>query len=273
MNNIVEMKKLLIPFAFLVLVMSCTDNEEPQPAVCQPTTVEYFDETSTFFYFETGSNGFNVLSSISVDDGTDSAYQYTYEYTDNQLSKLTSIRDGSTVNFTPTFDGGKLTALTGRPAGAGVVTEEIQLSYSGDNVSRVDYFIADPNTETLYQFLHYAFTYNGGDLTSVSYNIDFVALLSLAFGQLPTAPYAPELVFTNSFEYGSEPAPNPLYRQYNLYQPESAMGANMPVNLIQRDADGNLQGSLGFTITFNEQGFPVLADTGNNFIDITYDCN
>ena len=171
------MKKLLIP-AILVFVLSCTDSDDPKPAACQPTQVEFFDESSTYFNFQAGTDGFNRISSISVYDGTDSAYQYTYEYTDNRLSNISS-NNNFTVNYTPTFDADKLTTLSGRQTGVGIVTEEIRIGYSGNNINSLDYFVADPNSGTLYQYLHYVFGYSNGDLVSMDYKIDLATLFFL----------------------------------------------------------------------------------------------
>ena len=58
----------------------------------QPRVVEVFDQTSTFYYFDDMGNGLNGLTSISVNDGTETAFMYEYEYADNQIAKIKRIK-------------------------------------------------------------------------------------------------------------------------------------------------------------------------------------
>jgi len=266
------MKRFVILIVIVGLTIGCS-TDEPVPAGCNPTVIEEFDEASTFFYFDENSGGNSLLSSISVYDGTDSSYSYSYTYDDALLASISSMRDGFNTTFTAALDGDMLTTLSGRQTGSGIVSEEIRFTYSGGFVNTVNYYAADINTGDLYQYLHYDYDYNNNDLISVKYYVDLNMLFTLAFGSTPTEPYNPELIFQNEFTYGGSPAPNPMYGQFNMYNPDLSYFVNVPIALVQKDADGNLTGSLGYTLSFNEQGYPILADASSSFIDFTYNCN
>lgn len=266
------MKKLLFP-SLLLFVLACSDSDEPQPAACQPTEIEDYDGfASSFYYFEESFNGRNLLSEVSVYPGTDFALGFTYDYLQGKLNKIASSRDGFTINYTPTFEGDRLTKLSGTPFGFGIVLYEVEISYTGDEITRWDQYIGDPTTGTLYQFQHYEFTYDNGNLSTSKFYYDPAVFAALNQEQVPSA-YNPELLINMEYGYGTVDAPNPLYGLFILEDPVMSLMANVPTTKVQRNVDGSLVGSLGYEITFNEQGFPILAQSTSPFINFTYDCN
>ena len=267
------MKKLIIPAIIMVVAMACSDADDPQPAACQPTEIEYFNGfTSTFYYFNTSHNGKNLLSEVSFNPGSAQSIDFAYEYLQGRLSKVAFSLGDITINYAPTFDGDKLTKLSGTPFGFGIVLYEIVVTYNGDKISRWDQYIGDPTTGTLYQFQHYEFTYEGDDMATSKFYLDETVFDALDNNQTPAA-YSPELVINAEYGYGMKEAPNPLYMQINLQNPEMSLMQNVPTTIVQRDASGNIVGSLGYEITFNDQGFPTLAQSTSAFIDFTYNCN
>jgi hypothetical protein len=268
------MKKLLLLAIVAVFVWSCsTDSEEPTPAACQPTIIEDFDRASTFYYFEPGPNGKHLLDNISAYDGTDSAYAYTYTYEGTKVKTIARTEDGTTTTFTATYDGDNISKLSGTQLGFGIVTEELRVVYANGKASSWQIYVSDIQG-TLQQIGNLDFTYNtDGDLASNSYNIDLGRLFTIGFGEVPSEPYQPITFFVNEYGYGSTPAPNPFYGVIDTEQPERSLMVNMPTSIVQRDLEGTLVGSLGYELSFNEQGFPTLANGGSRFIDITYSCN
>ncbi len=267
------MKKLIL-LAFIVAIgWSCTnDSEEPTPAACQPTIIEDFDRASTFYYFEPGANGIQLLDNISAYDGTDSAYSYSYTYEGTKVKTVARTEDGTTTTYTATYDGDNLSKLSGMQLGFGIVTEELRVVYTNGKATSWQVYVTDI-MGTLHQIGNFDFTYSSnGDLASNSYNIDLVRLFTIGFGEVPSDPYQPITFFVNEYGYGSTPAPNPFYGVIDTERPERSLMVNMPTTIVQRDLEGNLVGSIGYELTFNEQGFPTLANAGNQFIDITYTC-
>ena len=260
------MKRLLIPAVLLVLVVSCTDGDDPQPASCQPTQVEYFNRESTIFAFDEQFNGFNLLSSISLEDGT----QAIYTYQENRLEKIALTEGTQTVNYSAVYDGDKIVKLSGIVEGFGVVLLETRITYSGNDIAEWQEYFGNPLTGDLFQWQHYEFTYANGELNTVNYYIDQEVIPTVIGGGTPT--YEPELWYNAEYGYGDQEALNPLYNQYALLLPELSASKNIPTTIIYRDADGVIEGSLGYELTFNDQGYPILANNPNSYIDIEYDC-
>lgn len=129
------MKKLGIYFGLAAVAIACSTNDEPSLPTCQATTVEDFDGSSSFYNFEKGTDGKMRVSDISVYQGTDSAYSYTHTYIGTLIDEITETDAGQVEVYSATYDGDKLMKLSGMPQGIGIVTDEIRLVYSGNNVA------------------------------------------------------------------------------------------------------------------------------------------
>lgn len=262
------MKKFIIPAILLVTLHACTSNDDPQPVSCQPTKVEYFDVELTTFLFDESFNGINLLSSVTIEDGT----SMTYEYTDGKLDKISITEDDLTINYTATYDGDRLVKLSGIPQGFGIVSIESRLVYNGDRLQKWEDYLASPTDFSLYQFQHYEFEYSSGDLANSKWYIDDEVILALGNGTTPSG-YSPGLVVSVDYGYDNKAALNPLFGFVNVLRPELSVSTNIPITQVFRDANGNVLGSSGYDITYNDQGYPTQASNPDSYINIEYDCN
>jgi hypothetical protein len=266
------MKNLYLLFIGFLFTFSCAvDDEDPALKDCAPTSVVLFDEAYTNFNFTSDGDGGQRVNSIDVYANTDSSFVYTYSY-GTELETITITEDGSSVAYTTTFENGKLSKLS-TAGGPNELAGELILEYSGSNVTKLETWVTaiDGN---LYQVGHFDMTYDGsGNMSRSEINFDFIALFTIAFGSSPTDPYSPQSFGSSEYEYGSENAPNPLYGTYFMENPDMGFLKNMPINIIQKDQSGSVTGSEGFTITFDENGYPIKSTSGAFYIEATYVCN
>lgn len=262
------MKKLIIPTLLLLTVWACSTNEDPGPASCQPTKVEQFDGSTTIYTFGESFNGVNLLSSVTIDDGT----TMNYVYNEDMLDKITIDDDGFVLNYNATYDGDKLIKLSGVPQGFGLVFLESRLVYNGNNVQKWEDYISDQTTGVQYLFQHYEFEYSSGNLASSKWYLDENVLQAIIYQTVPD-DYSPANRLNIEYGYGDQDAPNPLYGYVNVLNPEMSNAANIPTTMVYKDADGSILGSIGYELTFNELGYPTLANNPDSYLDMEYDCN
>ena len=257
------MKKLLA-LLIPVIIIGCNTTDDPEilPA-CQTTAITFFEEGAyTNYVFEKNSEDAYQLTTVTVYEGTDSSYVYTYTY-DGKLQSITQTEDGESITFSAVYVDNKLSKVVsvGDPdEGDG----ELVLTYSGDKVTAVGLWI-EAIDENLYKVGEFKMTYNSsGDLTKTEQYIDIIAVFSIAFGGVPTEPYTPIFGGSIEYTYGTEAAPNPLYGVYNVETPDLTFMKNMPISMVEKDDEGTVTGSESYTITLNDKGFPTMVTFGTN---------
>jgi len=265
------MKKIYLLFIGTALFLSCAvDDEEPTLADCAPTSVTLFDEAFTNFIFGSDGDGGQRVNTINVYANTDSTIVYTYSY-GTDLETISITEDGATIVYNATFENGKLSKLS-TAGGTNELAGEIRLVYSGSNVSSLETWVKADGI--LYQVGHFNMTYDGsGNVIRSEINFDFVMVFTIAFGGVPTSPYAPAFFGSVDYEYGSDSAPNPLYGTYFMENPDMGLLKNMPVNIVHKDNAGSVTSSDAYTITFDDNGYPIKSTSGATYIEATYVCN
>jgi len=265
------MKKYLALIGFIA-IFSCSTEPEPTitPVSCSPTSVTFFDEAFTRLTYEPDGSGSQQLSMVSVYDGTDSSYFYTYTY-NTRLETISQTEDGETTIYNAIYDSDKLIKLSVEDA-PGEVSSEIRFVYNGSNMSSADIW-AKASDSKLYQIAHSSLTYDGdGNLILAEINIDIVALLTIAFGGAPDAAYAPVIASSIGYEYGQEDAPNPIYGSYYVENPDMTFMKNLPVSIVLKDENGIVTESEAYTITLDENGYPTKSVSGAKYLEAIYDC-
>ena len=273
MHNPKLMKHIYLWLIGLTIITSCTKDSDPEitPVTCSPTSVTLFDKAFTRLVFGPDDEGGQQLNKVTVYEGTDSSYVYTFTYS-TRLESISLLEEGETVVFTAAYDNENLVKLSTGDS-PGDISAEFVFVYSGSRVSSAETWVKATDNN-LYKIAHTALIYSGdGNLSRSETNIDLVALLTIAFGGVPDAPYAPFVAASTEYDYGSEDAPNPIFGSYFMENPDMIYMQNLPISITYKDENGNVTNSEAYTITLDDNGYPIEAISGIKYLEATYDCN
>jgi hypothetical protein len=255
--------KITICFvAGLLLLAACGEGDDVATA-CRVSSAVLFDKSPTEFSFTPDAGGTPYLNSVSVYTGTDSSYVYNYSYSGGRISTITRLEDGASSTYTASYSGDLLSQLES-------ATERIVFEHTGGRITKATFNLAATGGG-FFPVGHTVYVYGSdGNLGNSNTRIDLVALLTIAFGGVPTG-YAPVLV--SSTDFLASNSPNPMNSFFFLDFMELTFMENLPSVITYKDASGSVTKTETYTITSNEHGYPTRAQAGGKYLEVTYVCN
>lgn len=260
------MKKYYSIAIGLLFLLSCT-TEEPTVINCSPTSVKLANNSESDYTFSEGK-----LTGIrSNSDTPDETVIYDYEYSGDQISRITSTDNaGNVLEYVATYSGTSLSKLTNFQSGTTTPQIELIYIYNGDKVSSYESWYGNASG-TLFQMGHTAFGYDSnGNLVQSEVNFDIAAFFTLAFGSDPTS-YAPQTLFVT--EYVPSNSSNPLYGTYAFNNQDFSIMKNLPASIKSTDIDGNVTSeSFEFDVDENGNATNATGSHGSTF-GAVYTCD
>ena len=255
--------KSIIPGLMLVSILFVSSCGSEDDLVCSVNSVTISDNASTNFNFSRKSDGSAQLNLVTVYEGTDSSYTFSYTYSSSgSLTNIIRNEDGVTLNYEVSYDGDNVSSFLSKNS-SGVNQDELRLVYSGGRVSQTQAYLAN-SSGTLFQVGHNTYSYDGdGNLTARGTYLDLASIFSLLFGFDP-ATYSPLLLDNATFQASSYA--NPLNGHYFMDNFDLCLMVNLPQKITYTTKTEN------YSFDSDGSGLPTKATAGSKSIEMVYTC-